>query len=254
MKRFLQTHFPALATRGGMFKRRLKGAFCSKPLDRVFNDVYQKNAWNSPESVSGPGSEISQTEILRESLGSLLRDLKPRSMLDAPCGDFNWLSKLELPLDNYLGVDIVPDLIARNRERYARPGRDFQTADITTAALPRMDLILCRDCLVHLSLGLALKAIRNFQASRATYLLITTFPATTKNAELEVVSGKWRPLNMELPPFSFPPPLRLLSEKCTELAGSHVDKALGLWEVSALQRAWSFRQYARRVLWGPEAL
>jgi hypothetical protein len=34
---------------------------------------------------------------------------------------------------------------------------------------------------------------------------------------------------LQLPPFNFPKPLKLIDEKCTEYNGKFADKHLGLW-------------------------
>jgi hypothetical protein len=38
-------------------------------------------------------------------------------LLDIPCGDFNWMKLLNLGVD-YIGADIVGELIAENRRRF----------------------------------------------------------------------------------------------------------------------------------------
>ena len=47
----------------------------------------------------------------------------PASLLDAPCGDFNWMRHVPLGGVSYTGADVVPELIARNRRDYGRDGR-----------------------------------------------------------------------------------------------------------------------------------
>jgi hypothetical protein len=104
--------------------------------------------------------------------------------------------------------------------------------DLTRSALPPADLLLCRDCLVHLSYSDIVKAISNIKSSKIEYLLTTTF--TAEPGYRDVVTGDWRPLNLELPPFSFSRPLELILEQCTEQDGAFADKALGLWRVRDL--------------------
>lgn len=82
-------------------------------------------------------------------------------------------------------------------------------------------MVLCRDCLGHLDLAAARKALDNILHSEARYLLLTTFPDVESNQE--IVTGFFRPLNMCLPPFCLPNPVRLLEE-------DEVGKFLGLWE------------------------
>ena len=133
---------------------------------------------------------------------------------------------------DYTGIDIVEDLIAAVAERHAAPNRRFGCADMTRTPLPAADLILCRDGLVHLSYIDARAALRNFQRSRSRYLLATTFSGRARNRD--VPTGGWRVLNLEKPPFRFPPPLAEIDERCVHSGGIYRDKRLALWELPAL--------------------
>jgi hypothetical protein len=202
------------------------------PLDvrKRFTDVYRGNAFGGTVSRSGGGSDLQQTAALRVELPGLLRALGVRTLLDAPCGDLYWISMVELGIDKYIGVDIVEELVESNRLRFPGPSREFRCLDLINDPLPRADLILCRDCLVHLNFAQALRVLQNFRRSGATYLLTTTFLRRSRNADL-VGNDLWRTLNLELAPFRFPAPLRVLDEKCTEGDGNYADKSLGLWRL-----------------------
>jgi hypothetical protein len=181
------------------------------------------------ESLSGPGSSLEQTVVLRRELPRLFEMLGIRVLLDAPCGDFHWLSRMQIAVD-YVGIDIVPDLVAQNQLRF--PGYDFRLADLATDQLPRSDLILCRDALVHCDHALAFEILRNFQRSGAEWLLTTTFVGRDDNHEIAL--GDWRPLNLERAPYNFPSPSRVIAECCSEGGDRYRDKALGLWRLSDL--------------------
>jgi hypothetical protein len=133
---------------------------------------------------------------------------------------------------SYTGVDIVTDLVARNARVHAAAGRRFLCADMTRDELPAADVVICRDGLVHLSFADAGAAIRNFRRSGSRYLLATTFIERARNSD--VPSGGWRVLNLQAPPFGFPPPLALIDERCTHSGGIYRDKRLGLWELASL--------------------
>src|SRR4051812_20799862 len=105
--------------------RRLKG-----DARQVFTQIHDQNIWGYEESVSGAGSTLRYTEGLRHSLPALLRELGITSMLDLPCGDFHWMAQMELPVQEYIGADIVAPLIAKNQAAHARPGRDFRVLDL----------------------------------------------------------------------------------------------------------------------------
>lgn len=207
------------------------GAALAGTMAEVFGAIYADNLWGSEVSRSGTGSDLEQTAAIREALPALLRELNARTMLDIPCGDFHWMSTLQLAID-YTGADVVPDLIAANSAHHAGERRRFRVLDIANDTLPRVDLIFCRDLLVHFSFDDALRAIANLKRSGATYLLTTTF--TNRSANVDITTGQWRALNLQLPPFNFPTPRRLINEKCTEWTSDWADKSLGLWLLSEL--------------------
>jgi hypothetical protein len=149
--------------------------------------------------------------------------------LDAGCGDFNWLKEVDLDLDSYTGVDVVEDLVNELRRKYSNERRRFLNRDIISDRLSQVDLILCRDCLVHLSFSQIFAALRNFKRSNSKYLLTTTFTRFADNADIPI--GEWRPINLQEPPFSLPAPLNLIDEKRGDPGGDHSDKHLGLWEL-----------------------
>ncbi|MGH9418958.1 MAG: glycosyltransferase, partial [Thermoanaerobaculia bacterium] len=176
-------------------ERRSAGRFAS--ARRKFSHIYRHNVFGGAESRSGVGSNLEQTEIVRRDLPGILREFGVRSMIDAPCGDFFWMQHVDLGIDRYVGVDIVEELIARDREQYAREGREFLRLDIIEDPLPGADLIFCRDCLVHLDFAQAHRALENFKRSGAQYLLTTTFTGRDLNVDL-VGADIWRTLNLEL--------------------------------------------------------
>jgi hypothetical protein len=98
---------------------------------------------------------------------------------------------------SYIGADIVRERVAQN-QRDAAAGMSFRHMDLLIHPLPKVDLILCRDCLVHFSFADIFKALNNLRASGSRFLLTTTFP--TRQENLPIPTGKWRPLNLERAP------------------------------------------------------
>ena len=201
-------------------------------MEEIFRDVYRNNIWGDPETVSGLGSGVARTAAFRDQFRNLLIELGTTSLLDAGCGDFNWMKEVKLPVDRYFGMGVVPELIAKNQTNYKNRGTLFIYGDIARNDLPRSDLILCRDCLVHFSYHDTFAALRNFKRSQATYLLTTTFLAFAENADIE--TGGWRQLNFEQPPFNFPPPEKVIDEKCWHSGGIYADKRLALWKLARI--------------------
>jgi len=198
----------------------------------IFTDVYRRNKWRGSESRSGEGSSIAQTRVLAETLPLLVEEYRMTSLLDIPCGDMHWMSQVELGCVEYIGADIVNEMIERNAKHHGSALRKFVRLDVTRDPLPRVDLIFCRDCLVHLPFRDIAAALANIKRSGARYFMATTFAATPRNENIGL--GDFRPINLQTAPFNFPAPLKLVVEGCTESGGRHQDKAMGLWRVDDL--------------------
>lgn len=201
----------------------------------VFGDIYRRNLWGDTESVSGPGSTCARGADFMPELIALLRKLETRTLLDAPCGDFNWIAEAADSVDRYIGLDVVQELIERNLH-HVTDRRSFALADITRDDLPAADVILCRDCLVHFSIEDVWRTLANLRRSGSRYLLTTTFIERDTNSSIR--TGSWQPLNLQAAPFHFPIPLELIDERCTHTGGIYRDKRLALWEVASLPSKW----------------
>ena len=182
------------------------GKLVSLTLPRVqtFQVAYAMGAWGSAESGSGTGSELGATENVRIYLPELFRRLQVSRFLDAPCGDWNWMRRVDLSGVDYVGADVVANVVARNNQEYARPGVRFIHADLTQDPLPAVDMIMCRDCWVHLSFQDIAAILKNFRRTGATWLLVSNTPGQDRNQNKRT-GIDWRHLNLCLPPFNFPP-------------------------------------------------
>ena len=210
----------------------------SQDRARRFQRIFDENSWGNSESISGEGSNLERTKVVRAKLPGLLARHGVRSILDAPCGDFYWMKEVDLGSVEYIGADIVPEIIACDVEWYSAPRRRFVLCDLVSDPLPKADLILCRDCLVHLPYADTRKAIDNFRKSGAVWLLTTTFTDRNENRDIEL--GDWRPVNLERAPYNFPSPVDVINEESDEVdeeLGAFPDKSLGLWRLADL-RPW----------------
>jgi SAM-dependent methyltransferase len=205
--------------------------FVRKRLPRsvLFKLIYHSNYWGNSHSRSGPGSDLDSTAAVRGALPQLLRDLEVHSLLDAACGDFHWMSQLSLPVDEYVGVDIVPAMIRRNNAEFGNATRRFICLDFCKDMLPRVDAILAREVLVHLSYADIFKALRNFRQSGAKYLIATTHHNFESNTD--IATCQWRPLNFQLAPFNLPEPIALVDERRDTEAGG---MSLGVWRLESV--------------------
>ena len=227
LRRFAGPVYRMLQRRSG---QRLAKRFGT--AEERFRHIYETNHWNDTESVSGPGSTLEETEPIRRALPAMLAELGAASLLDLPCGDFHWMQHTDLSGIDYIGGDLVGELIERNRAQHARDGVAFRKLDLVHDTLPAVDAVLCRDCLVHLSFADAQAALANIARSGAKWLLTTSFPGVTRNDD--IVTGQWRPINLMLSPFNLPESKKVITENCTET--EFADKTLSLWAVESLKQ------------------
>lgn len=199
--------------------------------EAVFTRIYETNEWKSEESRSGLGSTLVATQTLRSQLPELIKQLHATTMLDAPCGDFNWMRSCDLPLEHYIGADIVAPLIDELNRKYASPTRSFIKLDVTTQQLPEADVFFCRDLLLHLSQEQVRAVLDNFVASRCKWLVVSTYLDVRANAS--GFTGGVRLVNLELPPFSLPKPRRYLSDP----GETPFDRRMGVWSHEEVAQA-----------------
>lgn len=228
---------------GSVFKRMF-GLIINKLLQlRVrnlqdkFSLIYSRNIFGGKDSRSGEGSNMLQTAEIRRVLPELIQELHVQTFLDAPCGDLFWMRVTKLGVNKYIGVDIVDKLVEKNRLEFSDEAHEFICRNLTQDELPCVDMIFCRDCLVHLNFADIKRVLLNFKRSGSLYLLTTTFAERDRNVDL-VGKDIWRTLNLQIEPFNLPPPLKLINEKCSEGNGAYADKSLGLWRLSDIEMDW----------------
>jgi hypothetical protein len=121
-------------------------------------------------------------------------------------------------------------VIEKNKAAFRGRGK-FMRLDLLHDRLPRMDIVFCRDCLVHLSLEEIDLAVKNIKRARPRFLIATTFPEFEAN--IDVTSPHWRPLNMQAAPFNFPAPIALIPD-FGEAEAERLGKHLGVWSLESL--------------------
>lgn len=206
--------------------------FFIEQMKELFTEIFNKNLWKDPESVSWPWSNTEQSKYIIQSLPELFKRKKIKSILDIPCGDFFRQKNIDRTNIKYIGADIVEGLINTNKIKY--PWTTFEVLDITKDELPKVDVIFVRDCLVHLSFEEVNKALKNICNSWSKYLLVTTFPYHKENIDIE--TGQRRTLNFLEAPFNFDRPIVSINEGCTEANGQFKDKSLWLRKITDIER------------------
>lgn len=196
-------------------------------MKKIFEDIIKHHRWR--DVLCGSGSTLGYTKLLRDQLPKLVSDYGITSMLDAPCGDFSWMSLVEFPKGfRYMGADIVEPMIQTNREKH--PEVDFRVLDISADELPAVDMIFIRDCLIHLSNQDVLRVLDNLKASAIKYIMLTSYKPNHFSTN-DIRTGEFRGINMEAQPFNLPTPLI----KIEDGPEGHVVKTMDLWSMDQLR-------------------
>ena len=198
-----------------------------KKNQEVFTEIYVKNLWGSPESASGPGSEVKSNTKLLSLLNEFVTSHNIKSILDCGCGDFNWMRLFDFNnIDSYTGVDIVQPLIESNKSKHSSDKVSFQCLSIMEDKLPEADLVICKDVLFHLSLIEAQTVLENIKKTGVKYLISTTF---TDFKNYDIHAGGWRPINLLDSPFNLGTPY-LYWENIEERNDSYSNKSISVWK------------------------
>ena len=167
------------------FRKLLVNKFISKFINPkhinklVFNSIYKSNYWNKSkkfnaniQSLSGPGSipNSIQTNHLLKELENFFRNNNIKKILDAPCGDCAWISKIFNSDLNFTGIDIVDELVKQNKFKYEKNNIKFYCKDISEIdQFDDYDFVLMRDFFIHLPTETIKKILTNLKNSKCKY-------------------------------------------------------------------------------------
>ena len=169
--------------------RESQEKFKGLTTQQVFIKIYEESAWgksNDPSQpfFSGTGShDKSAVSVYIKAIQSFLGsfDRKPNAV-DLGCGDFFVGSRIRTFFENYTACDIVPNLIAFNKKRYAGLNVEFRVLDLVEDELPEGDVVFIRQVLQHLSNDHIKKALPKLSASYK-YLVLTEHLPLRKSFE-----------------------------------------------------------------------
>lgn len=198
-------------------------------MEEVFSNIYKNNKWGSSESVSGPGSSKLSAKVVVNDLPKILHKYNVNSFFDAPCGDMNWMQQIAGSIKNYIGGDIVEEIININKVKF--PNLKFLKIDITKDALPDVDMIFVRDCLIHFSRQSFYHFIGNLSQSKIKYIATTNFTKNKvkqhhlKYINQDIEDGGFNILCLQAKPYNISSPIDVVDE-------AYSGKHMGIWETS----------------------
>ncbi len=202
--------------------------------------VFEHRDWSrGTEGVSKSGfnASLRATKRLRAALPRLFATYGVKRFADAPCGDFFWMQHVDLTGIEYWGWEISNTLNDFNQQ-FASETRHFALGDITSDALPDADMLMVRDCLVHLTFDMRWAFFENFVASNITWLLVTSWIRPENRWVYK--NGGEKSFNMQAEPFSFGAPQEFILETADSLpAGEEANletmhRGMGLWHRDAI--------------------
>ena len=165
------------------------------PMRSVFRAIHRQDLWGTG---SGPGSRPDATERYQALVQELVASETVRSVLDVGAGDWQFSRSMDWSGVDYLGVDVVPELVAENERRYGSTNVRFALLDAAAEELPPADLILVKDVLQHWPNAPIARFLSRLPA-KAIVLVTNTTNGVTCNAD--AVVGGYRFLDIRLPPF-----------------------------------------------------
>ncbi|MBP3846986.1 methyltransferase domain-containing protein [bacterium] len=201
----------------------------------IFDYIFKNNIWGDSESKSGYASNFKNTQSIRAFLPEFIEKYKIKSILDAPCGDMYWFSLMNIKNVKYYGFDIVDDIIKINREKF-KENRNykFETKNLITDELPKVDLIFCRDLIIHFPISTVYELINNFVKTKSKYLMITQHilknNSHVMNADINL--GQFAFRSLVEPPFNFPNPKMLIPEDWDDKS---IMRCLALYDLKTLE-------------------
>jgi hypothetical protein len=100
--------------------RYQRSVFAKLDLQEAFERVYAENAWGGARGKfdSGDGSLDTTTESYVAMVKDFIAERGVSSAVDLGCGDFRVGRKLAGSVRRFVGVDIVPALVERNRQEF----------------------------------------------------------------------------------------------------------------------------------------
>lgn len=163
------------------------------PTKDAMQQVYEMNLWGSGATnfYSGDGSH--RKEIITPYIEALVKFLKafesPVSVCDLGCGDFNVGKELVSYTNNYVAVDIVPELIERNKKEFKFPNLEFKCIDIAVDELPIADCAMLRQVLQHISNAEVRNVVEKLYDYK--YLIVTEHvPENDFVPNIDIISGQ----------------------------------------------------------------
>lgn len=179
-----------------------------------FREIYRTSEWD-PERRSGPGSAPGANRPYLEILRERVRAPGVQTVVDLGCGDWSLARELDWEGVEYVGVDVVPELVESLDRRFGAPGIGFRRRDLLRDPLPPGDLAVVKDVLQHWPDDAVLEFLPRLRRYPAV-LLTNDVRVRTRGwrtlwlwrellpPNVDTTMGGYRPLSLTEEPYSLP--------------------------------------------------
>lgn len=165
----------------------------------VFQEIYRNSEWGRG---SGPGSSPSNTIEYRAFLERFIRANAVKKVTDLGCGDWQFSHLIDWSAVEYLGLDLVAEVVDANSKRFSAKNIRFdEFRDIDD--LPAGDLLIAKEVLQHLPNSMIIEYLVVIKTKyRFALLTNSTEPRALANQDISI--GGFRPLRLQDTPFNVP--------------------------------------------------
>ena len=201
------------------------------PTKAVMEQIYEMKLWGDGDTdfYSGEGSHI--TDIVQpylEAVSMFLNSFEiPLTVVDLGCGDFNVGKDLVKYTKKYTGVDIVPRLIARNKEKFRSENLEFHSLDIAKDELPVGNCVILRQVLQHLS-NTEVQAVVSKLYNYKYVILTEHVPDFDYVPNKDIISGQGIRLKKESGLVLTAPPFNMNPKEAKELCSYDLGEGKGV--------------------------
>ena len=163
------------------------------PTKAIMNQIYEQHLWGGKnyDFYSGEGSHNSNiiSPYIKAITSFFNSQDNALTVCDLGCGDFNIGKHLFKYTKKYIAIDIVDDLINRNKTKFIEDHLEFHCLDIAKDKLPNADCVILRQVLQHLSnseIESIVKKLKDFKL----IILTEHLPTEIFTPNLDIISGQ----------------------------------------------------------------
>ena len=173
----------------------------TESTQNIFTRIYKLDSW---ALGSGPGSLATANRPLIRLVESFIRENSVKSIVDFGCGDWQYMSDIDIHGADYTGFDVVDEVLLWNRQLYSRPNVRFERSPSDPEVLPPADLLLVKDVLIHLPNAFVSRLIACTTSKYKFILAVNNRTNSTSEYNIDIQPGSFRPIDLSRPPFSIP--------------------------------------------------